>query len=83
MELRSVDPVLAGGEGGGGGVGEGGGGGVADREGDADGATGVSESSRTGLAGIVGGVAGGDVRGASFEGGGATDGEAAERDEEM
>lgn len=64
-------------------MGEGGGGGVADREADADGATGVSENFRTGLAGIFVGAADGDVRGVSFEGEGETEGEAAEKDEEM
>ncbi|MFE2936063.1 MULTISPECIES: hypothetical protein [unclassified Streptomyces] len=83
MAFRSVEPVFAGGEGGGG-VGEGGGGGgVADRETDADGATGVSEIFRTGLAGILVGAADGDVRGVSFEGDGETEGEAAEKDEGM
>ncbi|MFG3532619.1 hypothetical protein ACGF8B_38790 [Streptomyces sp. NPDC047917] len=56
---------------------------MADREGGADGATGVPESSRTGLAGMVAGAAGRDVRGTSFEGAAETEGEAAEKDEEM
>lgn len=84
MVFRSAEPVFAGGEGGGG-VGEGGGGGVADREADADadGATGVSDIFLTGLAGIFVGAADGDMRGVSFEGEGETEGEAAEKDDEM